>query len=80
MILPMVLLRRLDCVLGANQGRRSLSGVMSLRRSRFPKRQWIACSARPLTRTEKHPLYNTSSYTFARLLGDAEHIAPNLVS
>ena len=27
----------------------------------------------------KHPLYNTSPYTFARLLGDAENIAPNLV-
>ena len=27
-----------------------------------------------------HPLYNTSPYTFARLLGDAENIAPNLVS
>ena len=25
----------------------------------------------------KHPLYNTSPYTFARLLGDAENIAPN---
>ena len=28
----------------------------------------------------KHPLYNTSPYTFDRLLGDAENIAPNLVS
>ena len=28
----------------------------------------------------KYPLYNTSPYTFARLLGDAENIAPNLVS
>ena len=28
----------------------------------------------------KHPLYNTSPYTFARMLGDAENIAPNLVA
>ena len=28
----------------------------------------------------KHPLYNISPFTFRRLLGDAEHIAPNLVS
>ena len=28
----------------------------------------------------RHPLYNTSPYTFAKLLGDAENIAPNLVS
>ncbi len=28
----------------------------------------------------KQPLYNTSRYTFARLLGDAENIAPNLGS
>jgi type I restriction enzyme M protein len=30
--------------------------------------------------SRKHPLYNTSPYTFARLLGDAENIAPNLVA
>ena len=28
----------------------------------------------------KHPLYNTSPFTFQRLLGDAENIAPNLVA
>ena len=28
----------------------------------------------------KHPLYNTSPYTFARLLGDAENITQNLVA
>lgn len=28
----------------------------------------------------KHPLYNTSPFTFDRLLGDSENIAPNLVS
>lgn len=28
----------------------------------------------------KHPLYNTSPFTFQRLLGDPENIAPNLVS
>lgn len=27
----------------------------------------------------RHPLYNISWYTFERLLGDAENIAPNLV-
>ena len=28
----------------------------------------------------KHPLYSTSPFTFDRLLGDSENIAPNLVS
>ena len=28
----------------------------------------------------KHPLYNTNPYPFARLLGDTENFAPNLVS
>ena len=43
-------------------------------------RRWIACSAKAADPGRKHPLYNTSPYTFARLLGDAENIAPNLVS
>lgn len=30
--------------------------------------------------TRKHPLYNTSRYTFVRLLADPEEIRPNLVS
>lgn len=28
----------------------------------------------------KQPLYNTSPFTFAKLLDDAENIAPNLVA
>ena len=35
---------------------------------------------KPADPKRKHPLYNTSRYTFARLLGDAENIAPNLVA
>lgn len=30
--------------------------------------------------SRKYPLYNTSPFTFARLVGDAENIEPNLVS
>ena len=37
--------------------------------------------ARVANKTRKHPLYNTSPFTFSRLLGDpGENIAPNLVS
>ena len=78
-MLPMVVLRRLDCVLeptkdavlkqyGELQARRTPDAAMDrlLGKAADPKR--------------KYPLYNASPYTFARLLGDAENIAPNLVA
>ena len=49
-------------------------------RSKCPKRPWIVCSAAAVHSNRKYPLYKTSLYTFAKLIGDSENIVPNLVS
>ena len=78
-MLPMVVLRRLDCVLESTK-----DAVLKRREELVAKQTPEAAMDHLLGKaadpTRKHPLYNTSSYTFVRLLGDAENIAPNLVS
>ena len=75
----MVVLRRLDCVLEPTK-----DAVLKERDRLVAKQTPEAAMDRLLGKAadpqRKHPLYNTSPYTFARLLGDAENIAPNLVS
>ena len=78
-MLPMVVLRRLDCTLERTKD-------MVLKKSKMLEAQQMPESAmdrllgKAADSKRKYPLYNTSPYTFARLLGDAENIAPNLVS
>ena len=76
-MLPMVVLRRLDCVLEPTK-----DAVLKERDRLVAKQMPEAAMDRLLGKAadpqRKHPLYNTSPYTFARLLGDAENIAPNL--
>ena len=78
-MLPMVVLRRLDCVLEPTK-----DAVLKRRNELEAKQMPEAALDRLLGKAadpkRKHALYNTSPYTFARLLGDAENIAPNLVS
>lgn len=78
-MLPMVVLRRLDCVLEPTK-EAVLKQLKKLEAQQMPeaaKERLLGKAADP---TRKHPLYNTSPYTFTRLLGDAENIAPNLVA
>lgn len=78
-MLPMVVLRRLDCVLEPTKDA-VLKQLAKLEAQQMPeaaKERLLGKAADP---KRKHPLYNTSPYTFARLLGDAENIAPNLVA
>ena len=78
-MLPMVVLRRLDCVLeptkdavlkeharlvAANTSENAISRILT--KFADPKRS--------------QALYNVSPFNFAKLLGDSENIAPNLVS
>lgn len=77
-MLPMVVLRRLDCVLEptkdavlAEHARLAAAGTSE---NAIPR-----LLTRVVGRGRKHPLYNTSRYTFQKLLGDSENIAPNLV-
>ena len=77
-MLPMVVLRRLDCVLEPTK-----DAVLKRRNQLVAQEMPEAAMDRLLGKAadpgRKHPLYNTSRYTLAQLLGDAENIAPNLV-
>jgi type I restriction enzyme M protein len=78
-MLPVVVLRRLDCVLEPTKDA-VIERHHELQAQRMPEAAMDRLLGKAADPERKHPLYNTSPYTFARLLGDAENIAPNLVS
>ena len=78
-MLPMVVLRRLDCVLEPSKDT-VLKRHNELQGQQMPEAAMDRLLGQAADPQRKHPLYNTSPYTFARLLGDPENIAPNLVS
>lgn len=78
-MLPIVVLRRLDCVLEPTKNA-VLKEYDKLTAQNMPESAMERMLGRAADPKRKHPLYNTSPYTFERLLGDAENIAPNLVS
>ena len=69
-ILPLTVLRRLDCVLGPTK-----SKVLEVQASYMDK---IENLDPQLQRASGFAFYNTSRYDFGRLLADAPHIAANL--
>ena len=77
-MLPMVVLRRLDCVLEPSK-----DAVLAEHKRLVAARTTENAIPRLLTRVvgkgRKQPLFNTSRYTFQKLLGDSENIAPNLI-
>ena len=77
--LPMVVLRRLDCVLEPTKDA-VLKKLEELEAQQMPEAALDRLLGKTADPKRKHALCNTSPYTFARLLGDAENIAPNLVS
>ena len=78
-MLPLVVMRRLDCVLEPTKDA-VIERYHELQAQRMPEAAMDRLLGKAADPERKHPLYNTSPYTFARLLGDAENIAPNLVS
>lgn len=78
-MLPMVVLRRLDCVLEPTKDA-VLKKLEKLEAQQMPEAAMERLLGKAADPNRKHPLYNTSPYTFERLLGDAENIAPNLVA
>jgi type I restriction enzyme M protein len=78
-MLPMIVLRRLDCVLEPTK-----DTVLAEHARLVAAGTAAPAIARMLTKVvdadRQQPLYNTSPFTFAKLLGDSENIAPNLVS
>lgn len=77
-MLPMVVLRRLDCVLAPTKSA-VLKQLEKLKAQQKPEDAWERVLGKAADPNRRHPLYNISRYTFERLLDDAENIAPNLV-
>ncbi|MGP4672213.1 type I restriction-modification system subunit M [Agrobacterium salinitolerans] len=78
-MLPIVVLRRLDCLLEPSKDA-VLAQFDKLTAQGMPEAAMERILGKAADPKRKHPLYNTSRYTFERLLGDPENIAPNLVS
>lgn len=78
-MLPMVVLRRLDCVLEPTIDRVHAE-YARLKSTGTPEPAMIKMLARVADPARKQPLYNTSKFTFDRLTADADSIAPNLVA
>lgn len=78
-MLPMVVLRRLDCVLEPTKDA-VLAEYARLTAAGTPENAIPRLLTRVVDKDRKQPLYNVSPYTFAKLLGDSENIAPNLVA
>ncbi|MDE2301010.1 MAG: SAM-dependent DNA methyltransferase [Sphingomonadales bacterium] len=78
-MLPMIVLRRFDCVLEPTK-----DAVVKEHERLIAAGRAEEAIPRLLTKIvdpdRNQPLYNVSPFTFARLLGDSENIAPNLVS
>ena len=71
-ILPMTVLRRLDCVLVPSK-------EAVLKRAKELKGESAELRHQALKRTAKQAFYNTSKFDFQRLLDDPAQIAPNLI-
>ena len=77
-MLPMVVLRRLDCVLEPTKAA-VLAEHKRLVAAKTPENAIPRLLTRVVDKQRRQPLYNVSAYTFGRLLEDSENIAPNLV-
>jgi len=78
-MLPMIVLRRLDCVLEPTKDE-VLKEYDRLVAANTPENAIPRLLTRVVDAARQQPLYNTSPFTFDKLLGDSENIAPNLVA
>ena len=78
-MLPMVVLRRLDCVLEPTIDRVHTEHARLIAAG-TPEKAMEKMLARVADPARRQPLYNTSRFTFQRLQADSENIAPNLVA
>ena len=78
-MLPLVVLRRLDCALMPTKDA-VLKQHAKLLAKDTPEKAMHRLLGKAADPSRKDPLYNTSPYTFAKLIGDSENIATNLVS
>jgi type I restriction enzyme M protein len=78
-MLPIVVLRRLDCVLEPTKDA-VLAEHKRLIAARTPENAIPKMLTKIVDPNRKQILYNTSNYTFKKLLDDPDNIAPNLVA
>lgn len=79
-MLPMIVLRRLDCVLEENH-EKVVKKYEQLKADGKLKEEGIdKMLAKVAASDRKHPLFNKSKYTFKKLLADPDNIARNLVT
>ncbi|WP_321298933.1 class I SAM-dependent DNA methyltransferase [Marinifilum fragile] len=78
-MIPMIVLRRLDCVLEENH-EKVLKKYEQLKEDGKLNEEAIdKMLAKVASTNRKHPLFNKSKYTFRKLLADPDNIARNLV-
>lgn len=78
-MLPMIVLRRLDCVLEPTKDA-VVKEHARLVAAGTPEKAIPKLLTKIVDPNRKQALYNVSPFTFDKLLGDSENIAPNLVS
>jgi type I restriction enzyme M protein len=78
-MLPLVVLRRLDCVLEPTKDA-VVAEYARLIAAKTAENAIPRLLTRVVDKQRTQPLYNTSPFTFQKLLGDSENIAPNLVA
>jgi type I restriction enzyme M protein len=78
-MLPMVVLRRLDCVLAPSKDA-VIKEHARLNAAGTPASAVPRLLTKIVDKDRTQPLYNISPYTFEKLLADSENIAPNLVA
>lgn len=78
-MLPMTVLRRLDCVLEPTKEKVSAE-YKRLKDKGLKDNALHTALAKYASKDRKHPLYNISKYTFRKLLEDPEHLGKNLVA
>ncbi len=78
-MLPLIVLRRLDLVLAENK-QQVLREKDNLEAKGIVGPALEKALARIAAKDRKQPLYNTSGFTFEKLLGDAPNIAGNLIA
>lgn len=74
-MIPLTVLRRLDCVLEPTKDK-VLAEYKELKAKKLDEKTIDATLCRRL----KLPFFNCSRFTFAKLLGDPDKLAPNLVA
>ncbi len=79
-MLPMIVLRRLDCVLEKNHEKVVKKYEQLKEEGKLSDDAINKILGKTASDEREHPLFNTSKYTFKKLLADPDNIARNLVA